>query len=76
MMAHAAYVNSGYLAWAGNPRHPIADTLQDATAAYVARFGRQPTEALVNAAAVAQLGEVGLAVEGREWVRPGMVLVR
>ncbi len=65
-----------YLAWAGNPKHPIADTLADAIAAYTARFGRVPTEALLYAAAVAQLGDVALQDEGREWVRPGMVLVR
>jgi len=65
-----------YYGWYGKAKQPIGDVLADAIAAYAHRFGRQPVEALVNAGALAQLGDVGLTIESREWVWPGYVFVR
>jgi hypothetical protein len=66
-----------YLWWqAESKREAFADTFAAALAAHTVRFGRAATTALVPPGMAAQLGEQAIAVEERDTVPMGTVMVR
>jgi hypothetical protein len=66
-----------YLWWqADEKRESFADTFAAALRAHEARFGRTATVALIPVGKAAQLGEQTIAVEERDTVPMGTVMVR
>jgi hypothetical protein len=66
-----------YLWWqADTKREAFADTLAAALTAHAERFGRPATAALISVGMAAQLGEQHIAIEERDTVPVGTVMVR
>lgn len=66
-----------YLWWqAESKREPYRDTFAAALHAHAERFGRAATTALVPLGMAAQLGEQTIAIEERDTVPHGTVMVR